>query len=132
MFGNFFNQIALADSLVLGVMSDFPVTIHFKSGDPDLTVPAVQKNPAMEEDYVPGSAAVLGQGTTHLLLFVKFSGTSAYPGILQQTASLVNPNGVPTGNGDTATVNGVVYDIFQVDVDREGGCTLRMRRVSDA
>ncbi len=72
-------------------------------------------NPAFEEDYVPGSPASAGQGTTILILFVRLTAA--------QIASARYPL-----NGDTATVSGVDYDIFRIATDREDGRKLYLRR----
>lgn len=80
------------------------LTAHLPSGD--LLVPVVVKNPAMEEDFVPGS----NTGTDVLLLFVPSSFIVLIP------------------RGVTATYGGNDYDIFQTMVDREGGQTLKLRK----
>ena len=101
------------DSLV-GTMDDtvvstfqkgiLQVTLHANDGS-DTTVPCVIKNPAMEEDYVPGSQP----GTAMLLLFIAASA------------------GVEALRGQTATYGGVDYDILQSDGDRCGGIHIRLR-----
>jgi hypothetical protein len=82
-----------------------PVTIHPSDGSGDMTVPCIVKNPAMEEDYAPGSQT----GTSMLILFIPPSA------------------GVEALRGDTATYNGVDYDVLQSDADRCGGVHIRMR-----
>jgi hypothetical protein len=82
-----------------------PVTIHPNDGSGDTTVPCIVKNPAMEEDYTPGSQ----NGTVMLILFIPASA------------------GVVALRGDTATYNGVDYDILQSDADRCGGVHIRLR-----
>jgi len=79
--------------------------VHPNDGSSDFSVPCVVKNPAMEEDYVPGSA----NGTAMLMLFC--------PSYL----------GVVGFLGNTATYGGVDYDIVQSDADRCGGMHLRLR-----
>jgi hypothetical protein len=82
------------------------VTIHYSDKvTPDETVPCIVKNPVMEEDYTPGSQP----GTRMLMLFIPASA------------------GVVALLGDTATYNGVDYDILQSDADRCGGIHLRLR-----
>lgn len=81
------------------------VTLHPNDGSADVTVPCIVKNPVMEEDYVPGSQ----NGTAMLILFIA---TSA---------------GVSDLRGQTATYNGVDYDILQSDGDRCGGMHIRLR-----
>lgn len=103
----FSNLIAAMDTALIGALDDdLLVTVHYQDGRPDTVASAITKNPAMEEDYVPGSQT----GVTLLILFTQYS---VVPGVL---------------NGDTASVNGVDYDIFQVDVDLVGGVKMKMRR----
>lgn len=112
----FSDLIASMDGLILNTFqkteADVPtmLTIHFDNGDPDLTVQTVVKNPTMEEDYAPGST----QGTSMLILFVRFSSTNSVQ------------------HGATATYGGVDYDIGEVNVDREGGATMKLRRRTQA
>jgi hypothetical protein len=124
---NFFNQMAMADSIIQSVASDGVITIQFQGGAPSVTVPLLWKNPVLEEDYQPGLPASMVNPVTNLLPWVKLNGTAAFPGILQLTVSADYPTGVPVQHGDTATVSGVVYDIHRVDVDREGGATLHLK-----
>ena len=107
---SFSDIISPATDTILSFLGSFSVTIHYQDQSPGVSVTAITKNPAMEEDYIPGSPNP-NYGVSTLLLFVDFSALSPYP-----------------RKGDTATVNGVDYDIWQVDVDREGGETIRMRR----
>lgn len=86
------------------------LTIHFSDASPDIAISCIVKRPSLEEDYVPGST----QGASVLLVFVR---EEQAQGALRAVT-----------HKDTATVNDVDYDIFQVDADREGGLTLRMRR----
>jgi hypothetical protein len=81
------------------------VTLHPNDGSGDVTVSCVVKNPVMEEDYTPGSQP----GTRMLILFIPASA------------------GVVGLRGDTATYNGVDYDIVQSDADRCGGIHIRLR-----
>jgi hypothetical protein len=82
--------------------------LHPTNGDPDIPVSCVVKNPAMEEDYVPGSLT----GTAMLMLFIPASA------------------GVMAVRGDTASYNGVVYNVVQSDGDRCGGLHIRLRALS--
>ncbi len=112
----FSDLVASMDSTLLSTLSDTStVTIHFKDSLPDLTLPFLTKNPAYEEDYVPGSPAAAGQGVTVLILFVHLTSAQLAAG----RAPL---------EGDTATVSGADYDIFRVGTDREDGRTLYLRR----
>lgn len=108
---SFSDLVASMDAALLVALDDKTITIHFKDATPDLTIPFIVENPALKEDYVPGSA----QGVGVLLAFIHLTdaqlATARYP-----------------INGDTATVAGVDYDIWQVDTDREDGRTLRCRR----
>ena len=81
------------------------VTLHPNDGSGDVTVPCIVKNPVMEEDYTPGSQP----GTRMLILFIPASA------------------GVVALLGNTATYNGVDYDVLQSDADRCGGVHIRMR-----
>lgn len=108
---SFSDLVASMDASLLSTFGEVQATLHFKDATPDLTLTAVVKNPAFEEDYVPGSA----QGVGVLLLFIHMTPA--------QVAAARYPI-----NGDTATVAGVDYDIWQVDTDREDGRTLRCRR----
>ena len=89
-----------------------PVTLtcHFADHRTDLTVPVVVKNPAMEEDYVPGKE----EGTNVVILFVPSS------------VLILIPRGSTATYGPADGLHD--YDIFQSQVDREGGQTLRLRR----
>jgi hypothetical protein len=81
------------------------VTIHPNDGGDDVSVPCIVKNPIMEEDYTPGSQT----GTAMLVLFIPASA------------------GVVALRGQTATYNGIDYDIVQSDADRAGGVHIRLR-----
>jgi hypothetical protein len=81
------------------------VTLHPNDFSGDVTVPCIVKNPIMEEDYTPGSQ----NGTSMLILFIPASA------------------GVVALGGQTATYNGVDYDILQSDADRCGGVHIRLR-----
>jgi hypothetical protein len=82
------------------------LTVHFTTGQPDVTLPVVVKNPAMEEDFVPGGS----EGTNVVILWIPSSISTLVP------------------RGSTATYHGVDYDIFQSQVDREGGQTVKLRK----
>lgn len=82
------------------------VTLHpVPDGSLDVTVPCIVKNPAMEEDYTPGSQ----NGSKMLILFIPASA------------------GVVALLGYTATYNGVDYDVLQSDADRCGGVHIKLR-----
>lgn len=81
------------------------VTLHPNDGSGDVMASCIVKNPIMEEDYTPGSQ----NGTVMLVLFIPASA------------------GVVALRGDTATYNGIDYDILQSDADRCGGVHIRLR-----
>jgi hypothetical protein len=81
------------------------VTLHPNDASGDVTVPCIVKNPAMEEDYVPGAQP----GSVMLMLFIPASA------------------GVMAVRGQTATYGGTDYDVVQSDGDRCGGLHIRLR-----
>src|SRR5271157_4487907 len=83
-----------------------PVTFTPQDGSGTQQITGIIQNPAMAEDYVPGSV----QGTAVVRLFVRFSA--------------ITP---PPQHGDTITINGIVYDLVEVEADREGGAVLKLR-----
>jgi hypothetical protein len=107
----FSSLVSMLDATCQEVFSEASVTIHPQSGAPDVTTPAIIKNPRYEEDYNP-----LGPPPTNpvvLLLFVQLAGLAISP-----------------LHGDTATFAGEDYDVFDVDADLEGGGTLKLRKRS--
>ena len=113
---SFTSLTAGMDANILSLLSSpVSVTIHFKDAYPDLILPAVTKNPAYEEDYVPGSPASSEQGVTVLILFVHL------------TPAQVSVARLPL-TGDTSSYGGADYDIFRIGTDREDGRTLYLRR----
>jgi len=108
---SFSSQLAAASTLIVAVLGDsLSLTIHPQTGGSAVTGPAITKNPALEEDWVPGSAV----GVSVLILWALLS--------LFPTVS----------NGDTATVNSVDYDVIQTNVDLVGGVTIKLRRRNKA
>ena len=83
-----------------------PVTFTPQDGSEAQQITGIIQNPAMAEDYVPGSV----QGTAVIRLFIRFAG--------------IEP---PPRRGDTVTVNGTIYDVQEVEVDTQGGATLKLR-----
>ena len=82
------------------------LTLHpAPDGSGDVAVSCIVKNPAMEEDYMPGSQT----GSSMLILFIPASA------------------GVTALKGQTATYNGVDYNIDQSDTDRAGGVHIKLR-----
>jgi hypothetical protein len=98
-----------ADQAILKTFGESELTIHFSDNSPAVTVPVIVKNPALEEDYIPGSQ----QGVSNLFLFVRSE---------QATSTRM------VKIGDTATFGGVDYDIHLAKADREGGLALRLKR----
>lgn len=107
---SFSSDVFALDSAVLSTFApdNAPtLTVHPKDGSADVVLAVVPKNPGLEEDYQPGTE----QNVSVLYLFVHpVAGTRA------------------TVHGDTATYATTDYDVVQVDVDREGGQTIKMRR----
>ena len=83
-----------------------PVTLTPQDGSGPQQITGIIQTPAMAEDYVPGSI----QGTSVVRLFVRFAN--------------LNP---PPQHGDTITINGIVYDVMEVEADMEGGAVLKLR-----
>ena len=83
-----------------------PATFTPQYGSGTQQITGIIQNPAMAEDYVPGSV----QGTAVVRLFVRFSA--------------ITP---PPQHGDGITINGIVYDLVEVEADREGGAVLKLR-----
>ena len=106
----FSDDVFSLDSTVLSTFapSNAPtLAVHPKDGGADVVLTAVPKNPGFEEDYQPGT----DQNVSVLYVFVHpVTGTRL------------------TVHGDTATYGTADYDVIQVDVDREGGQTIKMRR----
>jgi hypothetical protein len=63
--------------------------------------------PGMEEEFIPGSTT----GVSAIRFWVDFLSIEPQPAM-----------------GDVITINGVNYDIGPVDVDIEGGATLKLKR----
>ena len=83
-----------------------PVTFTPQDGSGAQQITGIIQHPAMAEDYVPGSV----QGTSVVRLFVRFAN--------------IMP---PPRHGDTITVNSIIYDVADVDVDAQGGAVLKLR-----
>lgn len=120
--GNFSDLVASLDATVLNSLSDSAVSVTINPtvsnpGGPSYTLQCLTKNPVMEEDYVPG--APNPNFASVLILFVHPPGSRPVPTLV--------PAPILPINGDTATVNGVPFDIFLVQTDRAGGMTLRLR-----
>lgn len=98
----------LVNALDTACLAIFGTTVTFTpqdgSGAQQLT--GIIQRPAMGEDYMPGSV----QGTSVVRLFVRFAGITPSP-----------------RHGDMITINAIVYDVVDVDVDAEGGAVLKLR-----
>ncbi len=102
----FSDLVASADSTLLDLFGDSTklLTFFFLDGQDPVEVRVIVKNPAMEEDYQPGSPT----GAVNLVLFTRF-----LDGMVK---------------GCRVSFAWVDYDVAGVDVDREGGATLRLRK----
>ena len=83
-----------------------PVMFTPQDGSGAQQIAGIIQHPAMAEDYVPGGV----QGTSVVRLFVSFANIAP-----------------PPRHGDTITVNSIVYDVVDVDVDAQGGAVLKLR-----
>ncbi|HZT28804.1 MAG TPA: hypothetical protein VE999_06680 [Gemmataceae bacterium] len=83
-----------------------PVTFTPQDGSGAQQLSGIIQRPAIAEDYVPGSV----QGTSVIRLFVRFAAITPSP-----------------RHGDTITINSIVYDVVDVNVDAEGGAVLKLR-----
>ncbi len=83
-----------------------PATFTPQDGSGDQQITGIIENPAMAEDYVPGSV----QGTAVVRFFVRFANITPAP-----------------QRGDVITLNGIVYTILEVDADTQGGAVLKLR-----
>ncbi|HXP88825.1 MAG TPA: hypothetical protein VN841_29155 [Bryobacteraceae bacterium] len=71
------------------------------------SITGVIKNPGMEEELLPGSAA----GVSAVRLWVDYKNITPQPLM-----------------GDQISIDGVNYDVGKVEVDIEGGAVLKLRR----
>lgn len=85
-----------------------PVTFTPQDGSGAQSITGIIQNPAMAEDYVPGSV----QGTAVVRLFVRFAAITPAP-----------------QRGDQVAINGNAYAVGEVDVDPQGGAVLKLRIV---
>jgi len=83
-----------------------PATFTPQDGSGAQQITGIIQRPALAEDYVPGSI----QGTSVVRLFVRFAN--------------ITP---PPRHGDTVAINGVVYDLIEVEADTQGGAVLKLR-----
>ena len=83
-----------------------PATFTPQDGSGAQQITGIIQTPAMAEDYVPGSL----QGTAVVRLFIRFAVIAPAP-----------------QHGDTVTINGVTYNVAEVEVDTQGGAVLKLR-----
>lgn len=83
-----------------------PVTFTPQDGSGPQQVAGIIQTPAMAEDYVPGSV----RGASVVRLFVRFANLTPQP-----------------QHGDTIAINGIVYDVVEVEADIEGGAVLKLK-----
>lgn len=81
-------------------------TLHPQAGG-SVSITGIVKPPAIEESYLPGGS----DGVNIVRFFVRFVAIAPNPRV-----------------GDTVTINAVVYDIADVDVDSAGGAVLKLKR----
>jgi hypothetical protein len=98
----------LVNTLDTACLATFGIAVTFtpQDGSGEQQITGIIQNPAMAEDYVPGSV----QGTAVVRLFVRFAGIAPAPRM-----------------GDTITMNGTTYDVQEVAVDTQGGAVLKLR-----
>ena len=101
----FSNLVNAMDTACLNAFGT-PVTFTPHDGSGAQQITGIIQNPAMAEDYVPGSV----QGTAVVRLFVRFANLVPQP-----------------RQGDTVAISGIVYDVLEVAVDTEGGAVLKLR-----
>ena len=99
------DQVSALDSACLAAFG-VPAT-HMPTGAAAVPVIGIIQNPALVEDYVPGSA----QGVSVVRFFVRFAEMNPQP-----------------AHGDQLLLNGILYDVFEIEADRAGGAVLKLRR----
>ena len=102
-FSNLIDAVDLTCLDVFGV----PAVLHPKAGGGDVNITGIIAPDAMAEDVLPGGL----QGTSVVRFFVRFADLSPAP-----------------AKGDRLTLNGIRYDIFEVNVDVAGGAVLKLRQ----
>lgn len=98
---------AQVDQACLNVFGEVAATLNPRDQSASVPFRGIIRNPALEEDFVPGSTPNVGV----IRLFVNLTLLSRAP-----------------VKGDRVTIAGAVYDIFDMPVDTEGGCVLKLRR----
>jgi hypothetical protein len=83
-----------------------PVTFVPQDGSGEQQITGIIQNPAMAEDYAPGSV----QGASVVRLFVRFANLEPQP-----------------KHGDALIINGIAYAVLEVEADTQGGAVLKLR-----
>ncbi len=99
------DQVAAMDSACLAAFG-VPAT-HMPPGADEVPITGIIQNPALAEDYVPGSA----HGVSVVRFFVRLAGMNPQP-----------------AHGDELLLNGILYDVFEIEADRAGCAVLKLRR----
>jgi hypothetical protein len=99
------NRLEELDTTVLNTFAVAAIFTPQSTGEPQ-AISGVIANPAMYEDYTPGSL----QAVSVIRLFVRFADISPSP-----------------QKGDQISINGANYDLFEVDADPGGGAVLKLR-----
>ena len=102
MFPNLAEAADLACLAAFGI----PATFTPQDGSGAQQITGIIRTPAMAEDYLPGG----NPGTSVVRLFVRFVDLTPKP-----------------QHGDTVTINGTTYNVFEVEADVVGGAVLKLR-----
>lgn len=97
--------VGMLDAACLNTVGT-PVTFTPQDDSGAQQITGIIQRPAMGEDTIPGSVL----GTSVVRLFVRFANISPQP-----------------QHGDTVAINGVVYNVLDVDVDTQGSAILSLR-----
>jgi len=95
------------DAVLLGVFG-IPVTFTPRNDSGPQQITGIVQNPAMAEDYAPGSI----QGASVVRLFVRLDAITPAP-----------------QHGDLIAISGATYNIVGVDADIYGGAVLKLRAI---
>jgi hypothetical protein len=99
----------LTKTLDLTCLSTFGVQATFQpqSLEPPTDITGIIAPPPLMEDFVPGGA----DGVSFVYFFVRFEDITPNP-----------------RKGDTVAIDGVTYNVEQINVDTQGSSTLKLRR----
>jgi hypothetical protein len=106
---NFAQLFQDADAAIESAVSDFSIIIHPRPNGADFNVIATQSDPQFQDDYVPGSNP--GSALLHLWI-----ASSTFLALSRRPRK-----------GDTATLNGVDYDVNEVVADQVGGGWMKLK-----